>query len=244
MMTVKLLNESGAVSGEHFATMAALTCTGNEGKVMDTPREIFLSKMIEKGHLSVLEHIVFTFHIEGISRALLQELARHRHISLSVKSTRYTLSKDLKDFDALCRCATDNIYAALSPYITGSGVDMTPISEYFSLLKGILSRLSDSVAANSDGLPNALLSKRQSDILKYLMPESIPTSLMMTVNARELRHIFALRSQPEALLEFRRLTGALYDALPNTLRYLFNDCINPGVFTMDREYEDDVDDED
>ena len=47
-------------------------------------------------HSSTLEHLVYTFDITGISRACLQELARHRMASYSVKSTRYTL-KELKD---------------------------------------------------------------------------------------------------------------------------------------------------
>ena len=47
-------------------------------------------------HSSTLEHLVYNFYIKGISRALLQELARHRIASLSVKSTRYTL-KELKN---------------------------------------------------------------------------------------------------------------------------------------------------
>ena len=47
-------------------------------------------------HSSTLEHLYYNFYIQGISRALLQELARHRIASLSVKSTRYTL-KELKD---------------------------------------------------------------------------------------------------------------------------------------------------
>lgn len=47
-------------------------------------------------HKSVLEHLVYSFDIDGISRAVLQELARHRTASLTVKSTRYTMSKDLK----------------------------------------------------------------------------------------------------------------------------------------------------
>lgn len=43
----------------------------------------------ESGHDSVLEHISFTFHISGVSRSLLEQLSRHRHISLSVRSQRY-----------------------------------------------------------------------------------------------------------------------------------------------------------
>lgn len=48
-------------------------------------------------HESVVEHIVFSFNIEGISRLCLQELARHRIASLSVKSTRYTLKQLAKE---------------------------------------------------------------------------------------------------------------------------------------------------
>ncbi len=47
-------------------------------------------------HSSTLEHLNYTFYIQGISRACLQEVARHRHTSPSVKSTRYTL-KELKN---------------------------------------------------------------------------------------------------------------------------------------------------
>lgn len=47
-------------------------------------------------HSSILEHISFNFFIDGISRACLQELARHRIASLSVKSSRYVLAKELK----------------------------------------------------------------------------------------------------------------------------------------------------
>ena len=47
-------------------------------------------------HKSTLEHLVYTFDVDGISRACLTELARHRIASYSVKSTRYTL-KELKN---------------------------------------------------------------------------------------------------------------------------------------------------
>ena len=46
------------------------------------------------GHTSVLEHISFTFHISGVSRALLAQLTRHRHASFSVRSQRYCNEAD------------------------------------------------------------------------------------------------------------------------------------------------------
>lgn len=62
------------------------------------PKDLALINRVgnEFRHSSILEHISFNFFIDGISRACLQELARHRIASLSVKSSRYTL-KELKD---------------------------------------------------------------------------------------------------------------------------------------------------
>ena len=48
-------------------------------------------------HSSTIEHLNYSFDIDGISRAVLQELARHRIASYTVKSTRYVLSKELKN---------------------------------------------------------------------------------------------------------------------------------------------------
>lgn len=58
--------------------------------------------VVNNGHTSTLEHLVFTFEIRGLSRAALIELSRHRHASMSVKSTRYTLKKDLVNEEPFC----------------------------------------------------------------------------------------------------------------------------------------------
>ena len=64
------------------------------------------------------------------------------------------------------------------------------------------------------------------DLGKYFLPDVFPTAFMLTLNARELRHIFKLRSRPEALHEFQYLTKALYDAIPEDYRGLFKDCMH------------------
>lgn len=91
-MQVKLLTSTQCIYlMETFAAIAALTCHANkEGKYV--PAKV-LKRIIKAGHESVLEHINLTFSIEGLSRACLQELSRHRHISMSVQSTRHTLRK-------------------------------------------------------------------------------------------------------------------------------------------------------
>ena len=94
-MIVELLtNEKHIEEMERAAALAALTCHANTDREF-VPAEV-LGRIINAGHESILEHINLTYSIKGISRALLQEVARHRHISLSVESTRHTLRKYLK----------------------------------------------------------------------------------------------------------------------------------------------------
>ena len=103
-MNVKLLTSTESIQDmERFAAIAALTCHANTDKEF-VPAEI-LKRIIKAGHESILEHINLTFSIQGLSRACLQELSRHRHISLSVESTRHTLRDKYftsPDIDEVC----------------------------------------------------------------------------------------------------------------------------------------------
>ena len=99
-MIVKLLTSTQTLHDmEYNAALAALTCHANTDKEF-VPSEV-LTRIIKSGHESILEHINLTYSIQGLSRACLQELARHRHISLSVESTRHTLKKSIGSPDKL-----------------------------------------------------------------------------------------------------------------------------------------------
>lgn len=95
-MNVELLTGTEHIADmERVAALAALTCRGNADKEF-VPAEV-LGRIIKAGHESILEHINLTYSVKELSRACLQELARHRHISLSVESTRHTLRKHLEN---------------------------------------------------------------------------------------------------------------------------------------------------
>lgn len=146
-------------------------------------------------HKSTLEHLVYTFDIDGISRACLQELARHRIASYSVKSTRYTL-KELKEADKMKHFLV----------LTGNTeLDYANI-DYLLLLK---KKLLDGSIAN--------------DVAKYMLPEAYKTSLVMTINARSLQNFIELRSSKSALWEIQDLAKAMFDAIPTEHKYLFED---------------------
>ena len=95
-MEVILLTSPASIKDmENFAALAALTCHANTDKKPFIP-EAVLRGILRLGHESILEHITLTYSVKYLSRACLQELARHRHISLSVESTRHTLRKQLE----------------------------------------------------------------------------------------------------------------------------------------------------
>jgi len=149
-------------------------------------------------HASTLEHITYNFYIQGISRALLQELARHRMASLSVKSTRYTL-KELKECDVI---------------------------EYEKFLVFTSNEIVDRASKTAlDNLQKVLKEGISNDIAKYCLPESYKTELTWSINARSLQNFLHLRTSKDALWEIRNLANAIYAALPEEHKYLFKDCI-------------------
>lgn len=152
-------------------------------------------------HASTLEHLVYNFYIEGVSRALLQELARHRMASLSVKSTRYTL-KELKNENSF----TCKDVERASKYLVLTGVEMVDEMSLKAL----------------ENLRLVLVEGISNDKAKYCLPESYKTELTWTVNARSLQNFLTLRSDKSALWEIQNLSHALYDALPEEHKYLFN----------------------
>ncbi|MDR1912531.1 MAG: FAD-dependent thymidylate synthase [Helicobacteraceae bacterium] len=154
-------------------------------------------------HSSTLEHLFYTFYIQGISRACLQELSRHRIASLSVKSTRYTL-KELKGesaFEAFDDRAQKYLVTARSQEVDNAS----------------LSALENLRALLAKGISN--------DLAKYALPESYKTELTWSINARSLQNFLTLRTSKSALWEIRDLALAIFEALPQDHKYIFENCI-------------------
>lgn len=155
-------------------------------------------------HKSTLEHLVYTFDVDGISRACLQELARHRIASYSVKSTRYTL-KELKDY----RFKSDLENDAWK-FLVQTEIELINRTNINALL----------------AVHTLLHTGQSNDKIKYILPEAYKTSLVMTINARSLQNFIELRSSKSALWEIQNLAKAMFDAIPDEHIYLFKEYIN------------------
>lgn len=168
-------------------------------------------------HASTLEHLTYTFYIQGVSRALLQELSRHRMASPSVKSTRYTL-KELKE---------ENSFISQDPNTNQlhSTPDQIKRAEKYLVFVG--DNDIDMASINAlDYLRWLLIQGKSNDKAKYCLPESYKTELTWTINARSLQNFIALRSSKAALWEIRDLAKALFEALPEEHKYIFEGVIN------------------
>lgn len=136
-MKVELVGYSQLANGKGdpmaLAELAASVCYDSK----PTENLKIVKQCIASGHMSVLEHVSFTFHIQGISRACLAQLSRHRHISLSVRSQRY--------------CREDN-FEFVNPFILGK------FDEFMEEARSHYVEMVESGAAPEDAravLPNA-----------------------------------------------------------------------------------------
>ena len=155
-------------------------------------------------HASTLEHLNYTFYISGISRACLQELARHRMASLSVKSTRYTL-KELRN----------EIEFELGDFVRASKYTVLTTNE----------AVDNASIKALENLREILQSQISLDIAKYCLIESYKTELTWTINARSLQNFLSLRTSKSALWEIRNLAHEIYSALPNEHKFIFQTCV-------------------
>lgn len=208
-MKVELLNHTPL----NIADIAICKCYGNEPHSDENKVKGRINRVANVSkHASVIEHLVYNFDIDGISRACLQELARHRIASYTVKSSRYTL-QELKDEEDI-----------IVKHLSGKEVNYNIASNYV-VFTGI-TYVDNSICVALSNIQNRLKEGISNDLAKYCMPEAYKTSLVMTVNARTLQNFLTLRTSKHALWEIQLLAKAMYEALPEDHKFLFNGCIN------------------
>ena len=160
-----------------------------------------LKHAVESGHTSVLEHAVFTFKVEGLSRAALAQLTRHRLASFDVQSQRYVKLDNpelvLPDSIRKSELSADAIYCMMQ------SMDM-----YRKLLDA--------------GVP--------AEDARYVTPQAVPTELVMTMNARELLHFFSLRTCNRAQWEIREMADRMLQKCREVSPEIFGQA-GPGCVT-------------
>ena len=186
--------------GDRMCGLAAATCTSQT--VPDAPTaatDRALERALESGHESVIEHWSATFAVEGVSRALTHQLVRHRVASYSQQSQRYV---NMDEFDyVMPKSIEDNAEAYAKFYQTMDMIDYTYI-----LLKEM-------------GIPE--------EDARYVLPNACTTNIIITMNARELRHFFSLRCCERAQWEIRQLANIMLTLCRELAPAIFADAGPP-----------------
>lgn len=189
VLSVKLLSFSP--DAEKLTAMASKLCYSpahiediGEG-LTDESAAAFIQNIVDLGHLSTIEHAVFTFGIEGVSRTLLAQITRHRIASFSVQSQRY-VSYSGGGFGYI-----------VPPSIRELGSEA--VAKYEAQMAQMQSWYDDW----REALGGA--GEKSNEDARFVLPGACETRMMLTMNARELLHFFSLRCCNRAQWEIRAL---------------------------------------
>ncbi|MEM3727483.1 MAG: FAD-dependent thymidylate synthase, partial [Candidatus Bathyarchaeia archaeon] len=183
---------------ERLCGVAARSCISKKtpSELMDLPKEKLdetLSKALDKGHYSVIEHANFTFSLEGVSRACTHQLVRHRIASYSQQSQRYV---ELTEVEYVKPPSILRSNEALKVFEEGLKI----INEVYKTLIKMNVPLEDA---------------------RYILPNAAATNIVVTMNARELLHFFELRCCLHAQWEIRKVAWEMLKKVQEVAPKLF-----------------------
>ncbi len=182
------------------------------GQVATDKQQDLIRRVIESGHGSTIEHIVFTFAISGVTRTLSHQLVRHRAgVAFDQQSQRYLN------------------YKRPSYMVPGSLTDAPP-----ELRDRFVAEMDDSLAFYGEMLDAGI----PGEDARFVMPNATRTNLIMTANLRALIHMSGLRLCTMAQWEIRRLFQLIrhevFTVSPFLGSFLAPKCVPLGYCDEDR----------
>jgi len=213
---------------EKIVAAAAKLCYSNSDvdKLMDGLTEdkvnSFLEHLTNLGHQSPLEHVSFTFSIEGVSRSFLAQITRHRvGCAYSVRSQRY------------CSMANTDCVIPEQDYMAENGVDWLFTESYKKSFESYNSLVEHLTKIYVDsGIAESVAKKKAQENARYVLPEACNTAMIVTMNARELHHFFELRCCNRAQTEIREVAEQMLALVKTIAPHLFANagpsCVSGG----------------
>ena len=185
----------------------------------------FVDMLSEIGHESPIEHASFTFGIEGVSRALLAQITRHRMASFSVQSQRYVAEAQ---FEYVTPPEIENDPEAKKLFIEAMEKDQ----EYYDRLTEILkAKHKDAfIAAGKDEASAERAAEKQAiEDARFVLPNACDTKMILTMNARSLHNFFRHRCCNRAQWEIREVAAEMLklcrEVAPNLFKNAGPSCL-------------------
>lgn len=188
-----------------YSALSPIEISQSENALNDEKALELIEKVISSGHFSTIEHVQVSFAVSGISRACSHQLVRHRHASFSQKSQRYVKENGMFD------------------YVTPETVLANPeLNKKFDELMVKISDFYGELTEN--GIP--------AEDARFVLPNAASTSMVVSLNLRELIHIAGLRLCTRAQSEIRVLVKKMCEELvlqePWLKEYLVPKCERNG----------------
>lgn len=221
-MKVKLLEYTP--NAEKLIASAAKLCYSSSG-IEDLQNNLdkekvdkFLNMLMSYGHESPIEHVSFTFGIEGVSRSLTHQLVRHRIGSYSQQSQRYVR---LDQFEYVIPPSVEKDEEAKKIYIE----TMKSCQKSYDNIANILKE-----KYINNGLRDIDAEKKAIEDARYVFPNACTSKIIVTMNARSLMNFFRHRCCNRAQWEIRELAEIMLfevkDVAPTLFKYCAPGCVN------------------
>ena len=185
----------------------------------------FVEMLADMGHESPIEHASFTFGIEGVSRALLAQITRHRMASFSVQSQRYVRENQFE-------YVTPPEIAAVPEALELFEQAMQADQKQYDSIAAILNKkhIETLVAEGMDEAAAAKIAEKKAiEDARFVLPNACDTKMILTMNARSLMNFFHHRCCNRAQWEIKELADMMlaevYKVAPNIFKKAGPSCV-------------------
>lgn len=223
-MAVKVKLIAHTPNPENIIAASAKLCYSSAGidsiqeKLTEEKQQKFLEMLMSLGHESPIEHVSFTFGIEGVSRSLTHQLVRHRIASYSQQSQRYV---QLKQFEYIVPPAIENNEEAKKIFVEAMEKSQ---KSYDDLVKILIEKYVE------EGMDEKIAQKKAIEDARYVFPNACETKIIATMNARTLMNFFHHRCCERAQWEIRELADKMLkevkEVAPILFKYAGPSCVN------------------
>jgi len=179
---------------------AGRICYKSEDNITSDSAQKFVEKIIKSSHESVIEHEKLTI-LFVCDRGVSHEIVRHRIASYSQESTRYCNYNHDR---------FDNELTFIAPLFWEESEPM--YIKWSNIMQNIENTYKEMIENN---VPP--------EYARSILPNSLKTEIVVTMNLREWRHFFKLRTNPKAHAQLRELSIPLLNDLKNRIPVIFDD---------------------
>lgn len=228
-MKVDLLSHTPAP--EKLVSTAAKLCYSRSGishiqeGLTEEKVENFIEKLASLGHESPIEHVSFTFAVEGVSRVLTHQLVRHRIASFSQQSQRYV---KLDQFEFIIPPMIEKNDRAKSIFLQAMKEDQV---HYHNLVDSLEeSYYNDFLSeGKSEKKSKSFAQKKAIEDARFVFPNACETKIIFTMNARTLMHFFKHRCCDRAQWEIQNMANVMLalvkEVCPTLFKFAGPNCV-------------------